>query len=49
MDAADLSLLQLADSAEEALAIVRAQALPRARTRMEQPPLRPRRVLGERR
>jgi uncharacterized protein (TIGR00730 family) len=49
VDAADLGLLQLVDSTEDALAIVRAQALPRARARMERPPARPRRVLGERR
>ncbi len=47
IDAADLALLQLVDSADEALDLLRAQALPRARAQMERPPVKPSRVLRE--
>jgi len=45
--AEDLELLQLVDTADEALAILRAQALPLARAGMQKPPVKPSRVLGE--
>jgi len=45
---ADLALLQLVDTAEEALERIRAQALPGAKHLMEQPPVKPSRALGER-
>lgn len=48
IDAADLDLLQLVDGPDEALALLRAQALPRARPYMERPPVKPSRVLRER-
>lgn len=47
IDPEDLALLQLVDTADEALALLRAQALPRARGWMERPPMRPSRVLRE--
>lgn len=47
IDEQDLALLQLVDGAEEALAILRAQVLPRAKVQMVRPPVKPSKVLGE--
>lgn len=47
IDAADLALLQLVDTSDEALALLRAQALPRAKAQMQRPPIRPSRILRE--